>query len=141
MLTNITIYGLLTVGDVVIDPLGSDLEDFAILRFRQAWNCIDKLARITVARLDDPTDILTLSYHQFKDWCVQAQLCYLGASEADYYSNLARQPDLCNLITELARLMAIVRKRGELDAADERTADTLYALEAARLELLHAFED
>ena len=115
--------------------------EFAILRFRQAWNCIDKLARITVARLDDPTDILTLSYHQFKDWCVQAQLCYLGASEADYYSNLARQPDLCNLITELARLMAIVRKRGELDAADERTADTLYALEAARLELLHAFED
>ena len=37
--------------------------------------------------------------------------------------------------------MAIVRKQGELDAADERTADTLYALEAARLELLHAFDD
>ena len=73
---------------------------------------------------------------------MQAQLCYLGASEADYYFNLARQPDLCNLITELALLMLKVRKRGELDAADERrTADTLYTLEAARLELLHAFDD
>ena len=41
----------------------------------------------------------------------------------------------------IARLMATVRKQGELDAADERMADTLYALVAARLELLHALDD
>eukprot|EP00326_Haptolina_ericina_P017331 CAMPEP_0181196452 /NCGR_PEP_ID=MMETSP1096-20121128/15475_1 /TAXON_ID=156174 ORGANISM="Chrysochromulina ericina, Strain CCMP281" /NCGR_SAMPLE_ID=MMETSP1096 /ASSEMBLY_ACC=CAM_ASM_000453 /LENGTH=309 /DNA_ID=CAMNT_0023286217 /DNA_START=112 /DNA_END=1041 /DNA_ORIENTATION=- len=32
-LTNITIYGLLCVGDTVFDPFGDDLEDFAVLRF------------------------------------------------------------------------------------------------------------
>jgi len=33
ILTNITIYGLLVVGDTVIDPFGDDLEDFAVLHF------------------------------------------------------------------------------------------------------------
>mmetsp|Transcript_15856 Transcript_15856/g.34437 ORF Transcript_15856/g.34437 Transcript_15856/m.34437 type:complete len:173 (-) Transcript_15856:202-720(-) len=58
----------------------------AILRFRQAWNCIDTLVRSTVTRLDSPPDVLTLAYRQFTDWSVQAQMCDLGASEADYYS-------------------------------------------------------
>ena len=66
-------------------------------------------------------------------------MCDLGASDADYYSNLAQQPDLCNMITELSRLMALVREHGELDEQEERLADDLYALEAARLELLSAF--
>ena len=33
VLSNITIYGLLIVGDTVIDPFGDDLEDFAVLHF------------------------------------------------------------------------------------------------------------
>ena len=33
ILTNVTIYGLLSVGDTVIDPFGDDYEDFAVLRF------------------------------------------------------------------------------------------------------------
>ena len=33
VLTNLTIYGLLCVGDTVFDPFGDDYEDFAVLRF------------------------------------------------------------------------------------------------------------
>ena len=33
LLTNLTIYGLLCVGDTVFDPFGDDYEDFAVLRF------------------------------------------------------------------------------------------------------------
>lgn len=121
----------------------SDEEAEAINFFRMAWKRVDRLARSTIAQLD-ATDALTLAYRQFTDWCVQAQLCDLGHLPRDYYYNVARQPNLCKLISELtkriARLRALVALgREEADACIEHGADDVAALEDACLELLAVF--